>query len=281
MPHRQSSPNADSGLVGTVGELPPLFLCREGLKHTSQGERMTHEDDDTEEHNIAKENREPGPEVTRQLFRRWQKARRGTTPAEDMTNPVWAWLFRGRVDPFQANEIFKPRLGKMLGSIDYPSEPRWAGCRMGQSRTKLSDGRVFWVAGEHEDFYDPDFFIYNDVIIEHSPGEVQIFGYPESAFRPTDFHSATAIDKERSILLIGSIGKPDDRQVGQTQIYSLNTTDLSIEEVVSSGDAPGWINKHEAERSEDSGSIVVRGGDVMTDDGFLENIDEWSLSLSD
>lgn len=229
---------------------------------------------------IPEERREPGPEVTRKLFRRWQKAVRGSSVAEDMTNPVWVWLFRGRVDPYHANERFKPPFSKVFGRGDYPSEPRWAGCRLGQSRTELSDGRVFWIAGEHEDYYDPDFFIYNDVIIEHPDGDVQIIGYPESSFRPTDFHSATAINSDQAILLIGNVGYANERDVGKTQIYALDTTSLLFKEIATSGSAPGWISNHEARLAEDSNSIVVRGGEVMTNDGLLENIDDWSLSLS-
>ena len=33
--------------------------------------------------------------------------------------------------------------------------------RLGGTRTELSDGRVIWIGGEHEDGYDPDFCIYN------------------------------------------------------------------------------------------------------------------------
>ena len=234
-----------------------------------------------DDENLADRDQEPGPDVTPKLFRQWQKARRGQIPAEDMTNPVWRWLFRGRIDPFHANERFKSRLGKLLGTVDFPEEPRWAGCRMGQSRTQLSDGRTFWIAGEHEDYYDPDFFIYNDVIVEQGNGEIQIYGYPKTSFRPTDLHSATAINNEQSILLIGSIGYSDQRDVGRTQLYALDTETLAIDSIESIGDQPGWINKHHARLSEDGATIFVTGGEVMTKDGFLENIDDWSLSLSD
>ncbi len=229
----------------------------------------------------TEEDRTPGPEVTPKLFRRWQKARRGSVPAEDMTNPVWHWLFRGCVDPYHANERFKSRLGKLIGRVDFPNEPGWAGCRLGQSRTELSDGRVFWIAGEHEDHYDPDFYIYNDVIIEQPSGELRIIGYPEEYFRPTDFHSATAIRDEAAILVIGNIGYPVDRRENMTPIYSLATDTLAITEVDSSGDQPGWIHKHQASLSDDGQSILIRGGDVLTSDGFIENIDDWSLSLND
>ncbi|QEG39332.1 hypothetical protein [Roseimaritima ulvae] len=230
---------------------------------------------------IRKKNRIPGPEVTPKLFRQWQTARRGSTDAEDMTNPVWLWLFRGRVDPYHANERFKSRLGKLLGTVALPSEPGWAGCRMGQSRTELSDGRVFWIAGEHEDYYDPDFYIYNDVIVEHGDGEVRIFGYPETRFPPTDFHSATAIDDEQTILLVGSIGYSAQREVGRTQVYALNTATLAIEEIASEGEPPGWISQHDARLNDSGTAVLISGGQILTEDGFLENIDEWSLSLGD
>lgn len=224
---------------------------------------------------------EPGADVTPKLFRQWQKARRGLSPAEEMTNPVWCWLFRGRVDPYHANERFKSLAAKFFTKADYPSEPRWAGCRMGQSRTRLSDGRTFWIAGEHEDYYDPDFYIYNDVIVEDRDGNVRIYGYPESNFRPTDFHSATPIHDEKTLLIIGSIGYSDERIVGRTPIYALNTQSLAIEEVASTGPPPGWISRHRATLSEDATSIIITGGEVLTDNGFIESIDDWSLSLSD
>ena len=82
----------------------------------------------------------------------------------------------------------------------------WAGCRLGLARTELNDGRVFSNTGEHEDYYDPDFLIYNDIIVEYPDGHVKIFGYPATSFRPTGFHSATAVDDERSILIIGNVG---------------------------------------------------------------------------
>jgi hypothetical protein len=37
--------------------------------------------------------------------------------------------------------------------------PAWCAARFRQSRTTLADGRVIRIAGEHEDYYDADFFI--------------------------------------------------------------------------------------------------------------------------
>lgn len=237
---------------------------------------MTYDDDD-----IAEEDKLPGSEVTPELFQHWQNARRGRTPAEDMTNPVWQWLFRGRMDPYHAHEHFQQTLGLSTDTFDSPNQPRWAGCRMGQSRTELPDGRVFWIAGEHEDYYDPDFFIYNDVIVQSPDGDVRIFGYPESTFQPTDFHSATAINDGLEILIIGSIGYSGSRDPSSTPIHSLNTETLAIQRLESSGTPPGWISRHTAKLSKENHSILIRGGEIETADGQVENIDDWSLSLPD
>ena len=41
--------------------------------------------------------------------------------------------------------------------------PFWSFDRYGMSVTHLEDGRIILIGGEHEDYYDPYFFIYNDV----------------------------------------------------------------------------------------------------------------------
>lgn len=48
--------------------------------------------------------------------------------------------------------------------------------------TILEDGRALFIAGEHEDSYDPDFCIYNDLIVFHTDKSVQIFAYPREVF---------------------------------------------------------------------------------------------------
>jgi hypothetical protein len=100
-----------------------------------------------------------------------------------MTNDVWAWLIETRLD---ANEAFD-------GPSSIDAGPGWCFDRFGQSETLLPDGRTVLVAGEHEDFYDSDFFIYNDVVVVEKTGEISIFGYPVDVFPPTDFHSATLV----------------------------------------------------------------------------------------
>lgn len=70
----------------------------------------------------------------------------------------------------------------------------WPGYRFGGTETELRDGRRVFIAGEHEDYYDPDFCIYNDVIVEDKSGKERIFTYPPEVFPPTDGHVAIRIE---------------------------------------------------------------------------------------
>lgn len=57
----------------------------------------------------------------------------------------------------------------------------WCNDRFGASLTQLLDGRFIQIGGEHEDHYDPDFCIYNDVIVFDGRGNFQIYGYSRDA----------------------------------------------------------------------------------------------------
>ncbi len=192
-----------------------------------------------------------------------------------MTNPVWTALVETKLSAWQANE-------KMDGPDSMNAGPCWCFSRFGQSKTELPDGRVVFIAGEHEDSYDDDFFIYNDVVIRHPSGRIEILGYPEHLFPPTDFHSATLADDR--IVLIGSLGYPDRRAADSTQVALLDLADFSVRLVYPTGDNPGRLHDHRAELSDDKGSIAIKGG--KNDPGptfraLIENIDEWQLHLDE
>ena len=69
----------------------------------------------------------------------------------------------------------------------------WCANRFGQSLTRLPVGRAIQFGGEHEDSYDQDFCIYSDVFVHHPDVRVDVYGYPDDVFPPTDFHTATMI----------------------------------------------------------------------------------------
>jgi hypothetical protein len=160
--------------------------------------------------------------------------------------------------------------------------PGWCFDRFGQSSTELPDGRTLLIAGEHEDYYDPDFHIYNDVVALHPNGSIDIFGYPAEVFPPTDFHTATLVGDQ--IIIIGSLGYQEQRKPSTTPVLKLNVSSLAISAVKTSGQPPGWIHEHEAILEESGDSILIRYGKL--DRGgegasLVENVDDWRLHLSD
>jgi hypothetical protein len=156
----------------------------------------------------------------------------------------------------------------------------WCAQRFGQSISFLPDGRIIQVAGEHEDSYDPDFCIYNDVFVHHPDGRIQIFGFPREVFPPTDFHTATLVG--RKLYLIGSLGYHGERRPGSTPVYRLDIDDLRIERVDTRGENPGWIYKHRAQLSGDE--IVISGGtravEIDGEENHVDNTDRFALSLA-
>ncbi|UJR19274.1 hypothetical protein I4U23_022403 [Adineta vaga] len=119
------------------------------------------------------------------------------------------------------------------GANDHPV---WCFTRFGATQTYLPDGRLIRIGGEHEDCYDEDFQIYNDVIVIQNPrmvpsydmysmpvpnnfplgreqndvrsnpeilgttnpNDVTIYGYPEDVFPPVDFHTATYVKNDKN-----------------------------------------------------------------------------------
>jgi hypothetical protein len=218
--------------------------------------------------------------ITPEIVAEWWKPRFGSSNPERMNNPLWEWLIRTRIDAYAAADRFNypetsPWDDDFLG-------PAWCFARMGQSVTPLPDGRIVLISGEHEDGYDPDFKIYNDVTVYHPNGSLEIFSYPQEIFPPTDFHTATLIDGR--IVVIGNLGYPQDRKKGMTQVVELDISTWRMRLIATSGDSPGWLHGQVAELSGDGRNIVVRGGliDPVNRDEtcpLLENPDQWSLNL--
>jgi len=155
--------------------------------------------------------------------------------------------------------------------------PFWSWQRFGRTSTTLPDGRVIHIAGEHEDSYDSDFCIYNDVVVEHPDGRREVLLYPKHVFPPTDFHSATLVGNE--IVLIGSLGYHDMRRAGETQILKLDTRTLRIEPASMTGEAPGWISRHLVETLGET-TLLVIGGMVQTAEGYEPNTGAFELDLA-
>jgi hypothetical protein len=148
------------------------------------------------------------------------------------------------------------------------AQPVWCAARFGQSLTLLRDGRAMQIGGEHEDFYDPDFCIYNDVFVHERDGAVAVYGYPESVFPPTDYHTATLVGD--FIYVIGSRGYSGTRRYGRTPVYRLNIHTLRMECLDARGEVPGWVYKHRA-AAVSPHEIRIWGGTIVTGSGSGES----------
>ncbi|MCU0982308.1 MAG: hypothetical protein MUF25_24390, partial [Pirellulaceae bacterium] len=200
-------------------------------------------------------------EVSARDYEVFRTPRFGRSNPEEMGNPFWNEMVRIRCSAYTASERFGP--------VPRPDDQKvWCFDRYGHSLTRLPSGHLVEIGGEHEDYYDPDFCIYNDVVVHDGQGQCRIFGYPQEVFPPTDFHSATYLDG--SMYIIGGLGYPADRRPGQTPVYRLDCETWSIQAVPSRGQAPGWIHSHRT-RVEGDGTILIWGGKIWDGQELVDN----------
>jgi len=211
--------------------------------------------------------------VTRDLFLEWRSPRYGALNPTVMNNHVWEWLIETGISAYQATE-------EMGGPSPCEAGPTWCFNRYGQSSTRMPDGSEIYIGGEHEDFYDPDFYIYNDVVVKDGSGNIFIYGYSKDCFPPTDFHSATLVGNK--IVVIGNLGYDDQRLQHTKRVFVLNTETYEISQRDTSGDFPGWIHGHSALLDPHEDLIKISGGKIDRGEGrtLIENIDDWQLDLT-
>jgi ankyrin repeat protein len=212
--------------------------------------------------------------VSEEEFLRARTRTFGAANPDAMREPFWEAMIRSGISGYQAAASFDAAAAN-AGS------PVWSAMRFGQSITFLPDGRTVHIAGEHEDSYDPDFCIYNDVFVYGPDGSIAILGYPEPAFPPTDFHTATLVDG--AIYVIGSLGYMGTRRYGETPVHRLDVTTFQMERLQTTGEAPGWIYEHRAVRVGPD-EIRVSGGKIVTagatGEAHTENRDAFLLDLT-
>lgn len=202
----------------------------------------------------------------------------------NLTNPYWQWVIQHRLNPNQILNVVpnadenlrnKRHFGETTPTCECP--PLWSFQRMGQTQTMLPDGREIFIGGEFDDFYDPNFCIFNDVVVKYPNGDIQIFAYPENIFPPTDFHSAILIDGY--IYIIGNMGYFNQRNYNSTPVYRLNIHSYKMEKIETRNHI-GWLNQFKT--SIKDGQIIITEGKVFDDDcsPMRENIDDWAFNPS-
>lgn len=210
--------------------------------------------------------------VSYEEFLRAMHPRFSISNPEEADEPYWTACIKDRVMFDAASEESASATHNQEDSA-----PFWSHWRYGQSLTYLPDGRVIEIAGEHEEFYDPDFCIYNDVFV-HVPGKsVRVFLYPESVFPPTSYHSATLVGN--LIYIVGSFGSASlRRNQVVTPVYRLDLNSMAISKVETSGEMPGWISGHSAILSLPE-EITVSGGKVIQGEALVPFEGAYTLNL--
>lgn len=187
----------------------------------------------------------------------------GRTNPELMEIPFWQAMVTEGCSAYTAKEFFN--------DTENWHDLVWCYHRFGRTITQLPDGRIIEIAGEHEDYYDPDFCIYNDVVVYQGDGNFQIFGYPKNVFPPTDFHSETLVGDY--IYIIGNLGYADGTIPSETPVYRLHCHTLKIEKIETTGEAPGWISRHKAYYQEPNQIYITGGGLCVINDEISDYID--------
>jgi hypothetical protein len=201
----------------------------------------------------------PIAELSRDEYLAGRYEREGTSNPEEITDAFRSAMIRSGGNAYWARKQFDddPTFACGLSQEERPAQI-WCFDRFGQSFTVLPDGRTILIAGEHEDYYDPDFCIYNDVTVFHPDGRIQVFGYPYSVFEPTDFHTATLIGD--FIWIVGGLGYQGQRK-GPFPVYRLDVRTYVIQRVETSGKVPPRIFRHRAEVND--GSLTIREGTAI------------------
>ena len=216
-------------------------------------------------------------EQNHQLLKAYQQfkhPRFGKTNPDRLSNPYWQWVITHRLSAWQIENII---VDNSVAENKFDVPPLWCFERMGQTVTQLIDGRTLYIGGEYEDYYDPDFCIYNDVTVTHPDGRIEIYGYPRAVFPPTDFHTATLVGDY--IYIIGSLGYVNERRYSHTPVYRLNIHSLKVEEIATRN-SMGWVHDHKATLKDNR--IIITGGKLLPDDAspLLDNLDTWALNLN-
>ena len=213
-------------------------------------------------------------EVSLEQYLIGKHRRFGKTNPEVMEIDFWKAMIRCGVSAWEAKSF--------VDDTDNNDEPVWCYDRFGRTITELPDGRIVEIAGEHEDYYDPDFCIYNDVVVYQGNGNFKILSYPKDIFPPTDFHTATLVGKY--IYIIGNLGYIQERINQETPVYRLNWQSFQIEKVDTTGEKPGWISKHRAYYHKTSNKIHITGGEIWRENNkkteYVENSLNYTLDLT-
>ncbi|KAI0562891.1 hypothetical protein FGB62_50g222 [Gracilaria domingensis] len=144
------------------------------------------------------------PKIFLDVYSTWKDARRSEEYAQCLTSPQWQADICGKYDCFTdaasqwqcpSQEIYRPNWNFLS--------------RFGSSWTFLNDLRLILIGVKFEDWYEPDFYIYNDVIEWKLGQNPQFYCYPENNFPPTNIHATVRLRDGHRLVKFESLGYAD------------------------------------------------------------------------
>lgn len=187
-------------------------------------------------------------------------------------------MIREECGPFLLRKefYFEPSYEERL-SLGQEQLAIWTFNRIGRTTTVYRDKYFISIGGEHEDPNDPDYLVYNDVVVRDLNGGIWIYGYPKDVFPPTDFHTATLANDK--VIILGGLGYQSEQEYWRTPVFVLDLEDLMIRPMETTGPEPGWIFGHSAALCGDS-LVRVFDGEVITENGSTNmNTNLYELDL--
>jgi hypothetical protein len=190
----------------------------------------------------------------------------------DITNEMWLYLIKTGAGPYAVRQLYNNQVEEA------EAKKGWTFERLGRTETVLNDGTRIFIGGEYDDYYDPDFHIYNDVVVVKPDGQVTIYGYAETVFPPTDFHAAVLVNNK--IFIIGNVGYHDKR-LDTTQVAELDLETFKIKLVNTTGNSPGWISNVEADYDAKHNTITVIKAKHLENNQMVNIKGTYRLNLND
>ncbi len=158
-------------------------------------------------------------EVTTEEYLKGRIRRFGIANPERIQDPFLEAMIRTGFSTYVAQGEFK-------GRVPETKEPGWCAQRFGQSITFLPNGCIVQIGGEHEDGYDPDFCIYNDVFVHHARQEHRDIRLSRAHFSAHRFPYRYA-DGRALYLDYWPFGIPEDKAVRNDARLSPRRGDLA------------------------------------------------------
>ncbi|WP_213067261.1 hypothetical protein, partial [Acinetobacter sp. CFCC 10889] len=129
-----------------------------------------------------------------------------------------------------------------------------------------------------EDYYFPDFDIYNDVTIKYLDGTCELWNYPEEQFPPVYAHSTIYDKNTHKTYITGGLGSGDRQRQNVTEIYVLDLETKDIQKIEALGESPPCLHDHNT-KIWNHDLIEIKGGYILHKGIAIKNMYVWYFNL--